>query len=138
MLICCLSVSKSAHLVKTADFLRRVDDLPTAGTLGVHPPNLLCDPAGKFHLCYRDLVLPKRSVETSHRPPDAVNKVHTLTDTVLLLQPAAATVRAEAGCCTRPRTPLATSWWELPRRKQEIDSFPSKLDSRKYNYAQLH
>lgn len=30
-----------AHLVQAADFLCRVDDLRTAGALGVHPPNRL-------------------------------------------------------------------------------------------------
>lgn len=30
----------STHLVQAADFLRRVDDLPAAGTLGVHPQRL--------------------------------------------------------------------------------------------------
>lgn len=50
-----LHTTQGAHLVQAADFLRRVDDLPAAGALGVHPPQL---PAGSPPLGERAEQLP--------------------------------------------------------------------------------
>lgn len=47
---------QSAHLVQAAHFLRRVDDLPTAGTLRVHPPNLRGAPTATVHSLPRGVV----------------------------------------------------------------------------------
>lgn len=62
---CCASFrsflsEQSAHLVQAADFLRRVDDLPAAGALRVHPPNL-------FRACYAAIQLMLSPTESSGR-----------------------------------------------------------------------
>lgn len=120
-----------AHLVQAAHFLRRVDDLPAAGTLRVHPPNLLGALQRLNSTCYPEMELINVVQEAPTGPHGAALQPATpetawrgwkcIGETALLLPHSAAhrpVWRLDAAL--GPIGPSATSWRELDRRIQEV------------------